>query len=144
MCCQADAARGPSLTFQQGTGLLPEDFHQPLVQADLLQPGQQLLLIATHFLLGVEAVGHRPLLAQADQGRLHRQRRQRLALLQVAAGGGARSLRPPTCGWRGGMLGVQFRLAPPPLLRPPLLINQLVILFLFFSVNSLRDSNHVL
>lgn len=103
--CSGDGAAA-SLTLQQKRGLLPEDLHQRLVQVYFLELGQQLLFVATHLLLGVEAVRHRPLLAQAHQRRLHSQRHKRFAFLQERQRRVNRVLRPPAgaqgAWWGGG------------------------------------------
>lgn len=55
------------LTFQQQPSLLAQNLHQPLIQLHLLQQGQQLLLIANHFVLGIQSLRKGPLLSQPQQ-----------------------------------------------------------------------------
>lgn len=65
--------------------MLAEDLDQRVVQLHLLQLGDEVLLVAAHFLLGVQAFGHDPLLPQAHERRLHGQRQVGLSLLQETA-----------------------------------------------------------
>lgn len=65
--------------------MLAEDLDQHVVQLHLLQLGDEVLLVAAHFLLGVQTFGHDPLLPEAHESGLHGQRQVGLALLQETA-----------------------------------------------------------
>lgn len=70
--------------------MLAEDLDQRVVQLHLLQLGDEVLLVAAHFLLGIQAFGHDPLLPQAHESRFHGQRQVGLSLLQETARRGER------------------------------------------------------
>jgi len=59
-----------ALTFQQQDALLPQGLHQHRVQLQVLQPGDDLLLVAAHLILGVETFRHHSLLTHPHQGHL--------------------------------------------------------------------------
>lgn len=73
-----------ALTFQQQDALLPQGLHQHWVQLQVLQTGYDLLLVAAHLVLGIEAFRHHSLLAHPHQSHLQGQGQVGLATVLAA------------------------------------------------------------
>ena len=72
-----EAARGAHVQLE--VGLIPQGLRHQRVHLDLLQPGDQPLLVLAGLLLCVQPRGHHPLLAEADHRGLDCQGEVRLA-----------------------------------------------------------------